>query len=201
MEEAKCYLVREMLCCQGHSHLRCPPVRHGCCTPARGMCEDEDDQPFPRRSVSVADISVAEAKRSLESYWNHAPAPILPLMSILARPPMSSLRKDTSIADLTGRHLDASRQSRRDLAKRAPSPAEQEQKKKARTPSTEEEDETDEMVRHSQEQRQERQWSRARSQSHNRRRRKARSRARAEAAQTAEAEATAQKELLHPCRV
>ena len=160
MEEAKCSLVREVLCCQGHSHLRCPPVRHTCCTPARRMCDDEDDQPSPRRSVSVADISVAEAKHNLESSWNQAPAPILPLMSILARPPMSSPRKDTSIADLTGRHLDASHQSRRDLAKWAPSPAEQEQSKKARTPSTEEEDETDEMVRHSQEQCQERQRSR-----------------------------------------
>ena len=80
---------------------------------------------------------------------------------------MSSPCKDTRIADLTGRHLDASRQSRWDLAKRAPSPAEQEQNKKARTPSTEEEDETDEMVRHSQEQWQEWQQSWARSQSRN----------------------------------
>ena len=111
MEEAKCSVVREVLCCRGHSHLRCPPVRHTCCTPARGMCEDEDDQPFPCRTVSVADISVAEAKRNRESSWNQAPAPILPLMSILAHPPVSSPCKDTSIADLTGCHLDASRQS------------------------------------------------------------------------------------------
>ena len=198
MEEAKCSVVREVLCCQGHSHLRCPLVRHGCCTPARGMCDDEDDQSSPHRSVSVANISVAEAKRSLESSWNHVPAPILPLMSLLARPPMSSPRKDTSIVDLTGRHLDASRQSHWDLAKRAPSPAEQEQKKKARTPSTEEEDETDEMVWHSQEQRQEWQRSRAHSQSRNHRRRKARSRARAEAAQAAEAEATTKKNSYIP---
>ena len=110
MEEAKCSLVREVLCCQGHSHLRCPPVRHGCCTPARGMRDDKDDQLSPRRSVSMADVSVSEAKRNLESSWNHAPAPILPLMSLLARPLTSSSRMDTSIADLTGHHLDASHQ-------------------------------------------------------------------------------------------
>ena len=173
MEEAKCSLVREVLCCQGHSHLRCPLVRHTCCTPARGMCDDKDDQPSPHRSVSVANISVVEAKCNRESPCDQVPPPILPLMSILARPPMSSPRKDTSIADLTGHHLDASRQSHRDLTKRAPSPVEQERSKKTRTPSTEEEDEMDEMVQLSQEQRQEqhqeRQRSRARSQSRNHR--------------------------------
>ena len=144
-----------MLSCQGHSHLRYPPTKHGSGTPARGTCNDEDDRTPPRRSVSMADISVADAKRDLESSWNHVPAPILPLMALLAHPAPSSSRASTGIANLTGRQLDANRQSRRDLAKRAPSPAEQEYKKKARTPSTEEEDGIEEMVRHSQEQRQE----------------------------------------------
>ena len=91
-------------------------------------------------------------------------------MSLLAYPVPSSSRLGMDVGQLTRHHLDACRQSRRDLAKRAPSPAEQECKKRAKTPSTEEEEEeTDEMVRHSQEQRQERQWSRARSKSHNRR--------------------------------
>ena len=93
----------------------------------------------PCRSVSVADISVVDAKRDLESSWNHVPAPILPLMSLLAQPTMSSSRTGTGIANLTGRQLDANLQSRWDLAKRAPSPVESEYKKKARTPSTEEE--------------------------------------------------------------
>ena len=122
------------------------------------------------------------------------PAPIPPLMSLLAYPAPSSTRLGADVGQLTGRQLDACRQSRRDLAKRAPSPAEQEHKKKAKTPLTEEEEEgIEEMVRYSQEQCQERQRSRARSQSRNRRRRRAKSQARAEAA-----EATAPKDSYIP---
>ena len=172
MEEVKCSVVWEMLSCHGHSHLRYPPAKHGSNTPARETCNGEDDRTSPLRSVSMADISVADAKRDLESSWNHVPAPILPLMALLAHPAPSS---HAGIANLTGRQLDANRQSRRDLVKRAPSPAEQEYKKKARTPSTEEEDGIEEMVWHTQEQHQERQQVRARSRSRNRRRRRAKS--------------------------
>ena len=52
---------------------------------------------------------------------------------------------------MTGRQLDARKQNRQDMSKRAPSPAAQLHPKKARTPSTEEEDETDQMVRLSRE--------------------------------------------------
>ena len=182
----KCSVVRDVLSCQGHTHLRCPLAKLGRCTPARGSPDedDEDDRTSPRRSVSMVDISVADAKRSLESSWNHVPAPIPSLMSLLAHPAPSSSRVGTGIASLTGRKLDANRQSRRDLAKRAPSLVEQEHKKKARTPSTEEDEDIEEMVRHSQEQRQERQRSRACSKSCNRRRRRAKSQSRAPAAES-----------------
>ena len=188
MDEAKCSLVREMLSCQGHPHLRCPPAKRGSRTPIKELRDNRDDWAPPRRSVSVVDISIADAKRDLASSWNHTPAPILPLMSLLAYPAPSSSRLGMDVGQLTGRHLDACRQSRQDLAKRAPSPAEQECKKRAKTPSTEEEEEeTDEMVRHSQEQRQERQWSQAHSKSRNRRRRRAKSQARAQAAESTDA--------------
>ena len=103
-------------------------------------------------------------------------------MSLLAHPTPSSSRAGTGIASLTGRQLDAKCQSRRDLAKRVPSPSESGYKKKARTPSTEEEEGLEEMIRHSQEQCQERQQSRARSKSRNCRRRRARSQPRANVA-------------------
>ena len=191
MDEAKCSLVREMLSCQGYPHLRCPSAKGGSRTPIKELRDNRDDWAPPRRSVSVADISIADAKHDLASSWNHTPAPILPLMSLLAYPAPSSSRLGTDVGQLTGHHLDACHQSRRDLAKRAPSPAEQECKKRAKTPSTEEEEEeTDEMVRHSQEQRQERQRSQAHSKSCNRRRCRAKSQARAQVAESTDAKTT-----------
>ena len=194
MEEAKCSLVQELLSCQGHSHLRCPPDQHAIRSPVKDLLEGRADKTPPRCSVSVADLSVADAKCDLASSWTHVPAPILPLMSLLAHPASSCSRLGTDIGQLMGRQLDANRQSRRDMAKRASSPAQQEHNKKARTPSTEEgEEETDEMVRHSQEQRQRRERSRARSKSRNRRRCRAKSQAWTQAA-----EATSAKESFIP---
>ena len=57
MEEARCSVVREMLACQGHSHLRCPAAVHGSDTLARGMRGDDVDRAPLRRSVLVANIS------------------------------------------------------------------------------------------------------------------------------------------------
>ena len=169
--------------------MRCPLAKCGSCgcTPAKGSCEDRNDETPPRRSVSMADVSIAEARRDLSSSWNHVPTPILPLMSLLAHSAPSTLRLGADVEQLTRRHLDASRCSRRDLAKRVPSPAEQEHQKKAKTPSSEEEEETAEMVRHSREQRQERQRSWARSKSRNHRRCRAKSLGRAEAAGSTDA--------------
>ena len=178
MDEAKCSLVREVLSCQGYPHLRCPPAKRGSRTPIKELRDNRDDWAPPRHSVSVADISIVDAKCDLASSWNHTPAPILPLMSLLAYPAPSSSRLGMDVGQLTRRHLDACRQSHRDLAKRAPSPAGQECKKRGISPSTEEEEEeTDEMVRHSQEQCQGRQQSRACSKSRNRRRCRAKSQA------------------------
>ena len=161
MEETRCSTVREMLACQGHSHLRCPAAVPGSNTLARGVRGGDADRAPLRRSVSVADISVAEQTSQ------HLVSPFIqPLMSLLAEPAPSSL---AGIANLSGRQLDANRQNRRDLVRRAPSPAEQEHSKKARTPSTEEDEGIEEMVRHSQEQREERRQGRARSRSRGRR--------------------------------
>ena len=162
MEEARCSVTREMLACQGHSHLRCPAAGLSGDVPARNA-----DQATLRRSVSVADISVAE-----EASLNRAPPLVQPLMSLLAEPTTHSL---TGVASISGWQLDTSRQSRRDLVRRALSPAEPERNKKARTPSTEEDEGIEEMVRYSQEQRQVRQTGRARSQSRRRRQRRAKS--------------------------
>ena len=98
MEEARCSVVREMLTCQGHSHLRCPAAKHGSDTPAR----DVDQAPL-RRSVSVADISVAE-----QASLNRVPPLVQPLMSLLAEPAPPLV---AGIANMTGRQLDARRQS------------------------------------------------------------------------------------------
>ena len=194
MEETKCSLVRELLSCQGHSHLRCPPAKHATCSPAKELYDNMVDSASPRRSVPVSNLSIADTKRDLASSWTHVPASILPLMSLLAHPAPSCSRSGTDVGQLMGRQLDANRQSRRDMAKRASSPAEQKHKKKARTPSTEEEEEeTDELVRHSQEQRQRQERSRARSKSQNRRRHRAKSQARTQAA-----EATSAKESFIP---
>ena len=188
MEEAKCSLVRELLSCQGHSHLRCPPDKHAIRSPVKDLLEGRADKTPPCRSVSVADLSVADAKRDLASSWTHLPAPILPLMSLLAHPASLCSRLGTDVGQLTGCQLDANRQSHRDMAKRVSSPAQQEHNKKARNPSTEEgEEETDEMVWHSQEQRQRRECSRARSKSQNRRRHRAKSQARTQVAEATSA--------------
>ena len=67
MEEAKCSLVREVVSCQGHSHLRCPPTSHAACSPARELYDHGDDMASPRRSVSMRDLSIVAAKRDLAS--------------------------------------------------------------------------------------------------------------------------------------
>ena len=149
IEETRCSAVREMLHCPGHSCLRCPAAVRDRNTPAREVRGDAVDRAPARRSVSVADISIAEqTSRHLVTSF------IQPLLSLLAEPAPSSL---AGVANLSGRQLDANRQSRRDLVRRAPSPVEPEYSKKARTPSTEEDEGIEEMVRHSLEQRQERQ--------------------------------------------
>ena len=89
MEEAKCLLVRELLSCQGHSHLRCPPDKHAIRSSVKDLLEGRADKTPPRRSVLVADLSVADAKRDLALSWTHVPAPILPLMCLLAHPASS----------------------------------------------------------------------------------------------------------------
>ena len=129
MEEARCSMAREMLTCQGHSHLRCPAAKHSSDIPARDV-----DQASLRRSVSVADISVTE-QASLNRVPPLVPPLVQPLLSLLAEPTTHSL---TGIASISRQQLDTSHQSRRDLVRRALSPAEQERSKKARTPSTEE---------------------------------------------------------------
>ena len=140
----------------------------------------------------MADISVAEqTSRHLVSPF------IQPLMSLLAEPAPSSL---AGIANLSGRQLDANRQNRRDLVRRAPSPAEQERSKKARTPSTEEDEGIKEMVRHSQEQREECQQGHARSRSRGRRRRRGKSQSQAKSQPRASAagHSTTQKQSFIP---
>ena len=93
----------------GAFHLRCPAVKHGSDTLARGMRDDDVDRTSPRRSVLVADISVADAKRELEvASQNRVPPIVLPLMSLLAEPAPPLL---AGIANLTGRQLDANHQS------------------------------------------------------------------------------------------
>ena len=67
-------------------------------------------------------------------------------MTLHAQPVPPCLRLDKDVAQMTGRLLDARKQNRRDMSKRAPSPAAQLHPKKARTPSTKGEDQTDQMV-------------------------------------------------------
>ena len=182
--EERCLLVRDVVNCQSHAHLRCPPATHAACTATRGLPELEECTASPRRSVSVRDLSVAAAKN--EICCIHQQLDIPPLMSLHAQPVPPCLRQDMDAAQVTGRQLDARRQSRREMSKRAPSPVGQLHPKKARTPSTEEEDETDQLVRLSREQLHKRDRSRARSRGRERGRRRAKSASRALAAEVTE---------------
>ena len=138
----------------------------------------------PRRSLSVRDLSIAAAKRDLATpCCTHVPPDIPPLMTLHAQPVPSCSRLDTDVAKMTGHQLDAHKQNRREMSKRAPSPAAQLHPKKARTPLTEGEDETDQMVRLSREEVQKRERGRARSSNRDRRRRRTKSASQASAAQ------------------
>ena len=171
MEETRCCVVRETLHCPGHSCRGCHAAVRDPNTMAVGVRSDAVNRTPTRRSVSVTDLSIAEQTS------RHLVTPFIrPLMSLLAEPAPSSL---AGVANLSGRQLDTNRQIRRELVRRAPSPAEPEYSKKARTPSPKEDDCTkgiEEMVRHSLEQRQ----RRARSRNHGDRRhgRKGRSQSR-----------------------
>ena len=169
--EEKCLLIRDIVSCQGNPHLTCPLATHVACSSTRGRLNWEECVASPHRSFSVMDLSIAAAKRDLATpCCTHVPPDIPPLMTLHAQPvpPCSCL--DTDVAQMTGRQLDARKQNRRDMSKRAPSPAAQLHPKKARTPSTEGEDETDQMVRLSREEVQKWECGRARSSSRDRRR-------------------------------
>ena len=103
MEETRCSVVREMLNCPGHSCLRCPAALRDRNTPAREKRRDDVNRAPARRSVSVADISIAE-----QTSRHLVPPFVQPLMSLLAEPAPSSL---VGVANLSGRQLDANRQS------------------------------------------------------------------------------------------
>ena len=185
--EEKCLLIRDIVSCQGNTHLTCPPATHTACSSVRGLLNREECVASPRRSLSVTDRSIAAAKRDLASpRCTHVPPDIPPLMTLHAQPAPSCSRLDTDVAQVTGRQLDARKQNRRDMSKRAPSPAAQLHPKKARTPSTEEEDETDQMVWLSREEVQKWERGRARSASRNRQRQRAKLASRASAAQATE---------------
>ena len=185
--EERCLLVRDIVSCQGNPHLMCPPATHVGCSSVRGLLNREECVASPCHSLSVTDRSIAAAKCDLAApCCTHAPPDIPPLMTLHAQPAPSCSRLDTDVAQVTGRQLDARKQNRRDMSKRAPSPAAQLHPKKARTPSTEEEDETDQMVRLSREEVQKREHARARSASRNPRRRRAKSASRVSAARATE---------------
>ena len=151
MEEG-CMVVRDIVSRQGNPHLMCPSAAHVGCFPIGGLLNWEECVASPRRSLSVTDRSIAAAQRDLAAPCRtHAPPDIPPLMTLHAQPAPSCLHLDMDVAQVTGHQLDAHKQNRRDMSKRAPSPAAQLHPKKARTPSTEEEDETDQMVRLSRE--------------------------------------------------
>ena len=97
MEEAKCSLVRELLSCQGHSHLRCPPTKHAACSTTEQLHDIEDEMASPRRSVSVGNLSIAAAKHNLDSLWTHIPPEIPPLMSLISQPVPSGLCLGTDL--------------------------------------------------------------------------------------------------------
>ena len=148
----RCMLIRDIVSSQGNPHLMSPSAVHVGCSPVAGLLHREECVASPCRSLSVMDRSVAAARRDLAApCCTHASPDIPPLMTLHAQPAPSCPRLDTDVARVTGRQLDAQRQSRRDMSKRASSPAAQLHPKKARTPSTEEEDETDQMVRLSRE--------------------------------------------------
>ena len=179
----RCMLIRDIVSSQGNPHLRSPSAVHVGCSPVAGLPHWEECVASPCRSLSVTNRSVAAARRDLATpCCTHASPNIPPLMTLHAQPAPSCPRLDTDVARVTGRQLDAQRQSCRDMSKRASSPAAQLHPKKARTPSTEEEEETDQMVRLSREEVQKRERSRARSASRNPRRRRAKSAARLSAA-------------------
>ena len=186
--EEKCLLVRDIVSHQGNPHLTCPPpTAHVACSSATGLLNREECVASPCRSLSVRDLSIAAAKRDLAApCCTHVPPDIPPLMTLYAQPVPSCSRLDTDVAQVTGRQLDARKQNRREMSKRAPSPAAQLHPKKARTPSTEGEEETDQMVRLSREEVQKRERGRARSSSRNRQRRRTKSASRASAAQATE---------------
>ena len=173
MEETRCLAVRDTLHCSGHSCMRCPAALRDRNPPAGEVRVDAVDRAPTRRSVSMADVSIAEQTS------RHLVTPFIqPLMSLLAEPAPSPL---AGVANLSGRQLDANRQSRRDLVRRAPSPAEPEHSKKARTPSTEEDEGIEEMVRHSLQQRQRRACSRSRGRRRHGRKGRSQSRPRSQA--------------------
>ena len=175
----RCMLIRDIVSSQGNPHLTCPSAAHVGCSPVAGLLHREECVASPRRSLSVTDRSVAAARRDLAApCCTHASPDIPPLMTLRAQPAPPCPRLDTDVARVTGRQLDAQRQSRRDMSKRASSPAAQLHPKKARTPSSEEEEETDQMVRLSREEVRKRDRARARSASRNPRRRRAKSAAR-----------------------
>ena len=181
----RCTLVRDIVSRQGNPHLMCPSAAHAGCSHVAGLLHREECVASPRRSLSVMDRSVAAARRDLPApCCTHASPDIPPLMTLHAQPAPSCPRLDTDVARVTGRQLDAQRQSRRDMSKRASSPAAQLHPKKARTPSTEEEDETDQMVRLSREEVRKRDHARARSASRNPRRRRGKSASHLSAART-----------------
>ena len=91
MEETRCLVVRDMLTCQGHSHLGCPAAVHGNDPLARGLRGDDANRAPSHRTVSVGDISVAE-----QAFKNRR---VQPLMSLLAQPAASPL---TGVASLSG---------------------------------------------------------------------------------------------------
>ena len=176
----RCMLIRDIVSSQGNPHLMCPSATHVGCSPVAGLLHREECVASPCHSLSVTDRSVAAARRDLAApCCTHASPDIPPLMTLHAQPAPSCPRLDTDVARVTGRQLDAQRQSRRDMSKRASSPAAQLHPKKARTPSTEEEEETDQMVRLSREEVRKGDRARVRSASRNPQRRRAKSAARA----------------------
>ena len=175
----RCMLIRDIVSSQGNPHLMSPSATHVGCSPVAGPLHREECVASPRRILSIMDRSVAAARCDLAAPCRtHASLDIPPLMTLHTQPAPSCPRLDTDVARVTGRQLDAQRQSRRDMSKRASSPAAQLRPKKARTPSTEEEEDTDQMVRLSQEEVRKRDRARARSASRNPRRRRAKSAAR-----------------------
>ena len=173
MEENKCCAVREALHCQGHTCRGCHQVACNLNVSAEGVRSNAVNRTSTRRSASVVDHSIAEQTS------RHIVTPyIQPLMSLLAEPSPSVL---AGIANMSGRQLDTNRQIRRELVRKAQSPAEPEYSKKARTPSPGEDDcaeGIEEMVRHTMEQRQRRARSRSRNRSDRRHGRKGRSQSR-----------------------